>query len=286
MSENNEMLEKKAEDEVSLLDLLAVLIRRRKLIVITTIVAFVLGVLWLFAYPKIVKSASERKVQVIYSGQLEKIAPDLASYLSMDIAGLAERELRNYVNFAKVQKPYYVFTEDNLTERQYNSAIKQLIDQRKFAVSVSRGSSTITISSELYETKVEDYKKFITEYVAYCANNIEKNVAMAMENASSNIDELIERNEASENSSSDLANLLSIRLAIKNYTDTHEQIITVDEDPFEIDIALGRMKKLAIITAAAFFISIFIAFLLNAIENIKKDPEASKLISDAWKAGK
>lgn len=286
MSENNETVEKKAEDEVSLLDLLAVLIRRRKLIVITTIVAFVLGILWLFAYPKIVKSASERKVQVIYSGQLEKIAPDLASYLSMDIAGLAERELRNYVNFAKVQKPYLVFTEDNLTERQYNSAIKQLIDQRKFAVSVNRGSSTITISSEVFETKVEDYKKFITEYVAYCANNIEKNVALAMENASSNIDELIEKNESSENSSSDLANLLSIRLAIKNYTDTHEQIITVDGEPFEIDLALGRMKKLLVITIAAFFISIFIAFLLNTIENIKKDPEASKLISDAWKAGK
>jgi uncharacterized protein involved in exopolysaccharide biosynthesis len=29
-----------------------------------------------------------------------------------------------------------------------------------------------------------------------------------------------------------------------------------------------------IVTFAAFFVSVFLAFLLNALENIKKDPEA------------
>lgn len=41
----------------------------------------------------------------------------------------------------------------------------------------------------------------------------------------------------------------------------------------------SRGKLCIIITFAAFFISIFIAFLLNAISNIKKDPEAMKKLT-------
>ena len=49
---------------------------------------------------------------------------------------------------------------------------------------------------------------------------------------------------------------------------------------------MGRVKKLIITTFAAFFIFVFIAFFKNAIENIKKDPEASGKIKSAWDEGK
>ena len=41
----------------------------------------------------------------------------------------------------------------------------------------------------------------------------------------------------------------------------------------------GRGKLCIIITFAAGFMAVFAAFLLNAIENIKKDPEAMKKLS-------
>ena len=55
---------------------------------------------------------------------------------------------------------------------------------------------------------------------------------------------------------------------------------------FEIPVAQGRVTKLIIVAFAAFFVTIFIAFVLNAVSNIKADPQASKVISDAWRAGK
>ena len=57
-------------------------------------------------------------------------------------------------------------------------------------------------------------------------------------------------------------------------------------EPFVILEPLGRIKKLIIATFAAFFILVFVAFLKNAIYNIKQDPEASGKIKAAWDSGK
>lgn len=45
----------------------------------------------------------------------------------------------------------------------------------------------------------------------------------------------------------------------------------------------SRGKLCIIVTFAGFFLSVFIAFLLNAIENIKKDPEAMRKLKEASK---
>jgi uncharacterized protein involved in exopolysaccharide biosynthesis len=43
----------------------------------------------------------------------------------------------------------------------------------------------------------------------------------------------------------------------------------------------GRGMLCIIVTFAAFFFSVFLAFVLNAIENIKKDPEAMAKLKGA-----
>ena len=45
----------------------------------------------------------------------------------------------------------------------------------------------------------------------------------------------------------------------------------------------SRGKLCIIITFAAFFLSVFLAFALNAVENIKKDPEAMSKLSSSKK---
>lgn len=60
------------------------------------------------------------------------------------------------------------------------------------------------------------------------------------------------------------------------------------ERPSVPDMKSGpsRGKLCIIVTFAAFFVSIFLAFLLNAIENIKKDPEAMAKLSSHKKSKK
>ena len=60
------------------------------------------------------------------------------------------------------------------------------------------------------------------------------------------------------------------------------------ERPSVPDIKSGpsRGKLCIIVTFAAFFFAVFLAFLLNAIENIKNDPEAMKKLKGDEKVSK
>lgn len=78
----------------------------------------------------------------------------------------------------------------------------------------------------------------------------------------------------------------NLAVEIEKYKSTHTNFLELKEAPLVLPEAQGRSKKLIIVCFAAFFVFVFVAFLLNAIENIKADPKASKVISDAWNSGK
>ncbi len=56
--------------------------------------------------------------------------------------------------------------------------------------------------------------------------------------------------------------------------------------PLAVKQQLLSAKKIIIVLFAALFLAVFLAFALNAVENIKQDPDASKKIKDAWIQGK
>lgn len=49
----------------------------------------------------------------------------------------------------------------------------------------------------------------------------------------------------------------------------------------------GRSRGVAFVVScfAAFFVFVFVAFFMNAVANVKKDPDASRLIKTAWEEG-
>ena len=80
--------------------------------------------------------------------------------------------------------------------------------------------------------------------------------------------------------------MLETQSLIRNFKTSYNGFLTSSGEPFILLEPLGRLKKLIIVTFAAFFIFVFIAFLLNAIDNIKEDAEASDKIKTAWDGGK
>ena len=76
-------IEKKenSEDEISLLDLFAVLIRYRKLIVLGTLIVSFLAGLYLFAVPLIFKKANTQKAKVAYTVSVRAIPLSIATKL-------------------------------------------------------------------------------------------------------------------------------------------------------------------------------------------------------------
>ena len=69
---------------------------------------------------------------------------------------------------------------------------------------------------------------------------------------------------------------------------TESPTFQILERPSIPDMKSGpsRGKLCIIVTFAAFFVSVFLAFLLNAIENIKKDPEAMSKLSQGKKTNR
>ena len=70
-----------AEDEISLLDLLAVLIRYRKLIVLGTGIITVLAIIWLFIVPVFFKKLAKQNAKVEYTIAARSIPNSIAEKL-------------------------------------------------------------------------------------------------------------------------------------------------------------------------------------------------------------
>ena len=98
--------------------------------------------------------------------------------------------------------------------------------------------------------------------------------------------EKIEKSTAQVNDLSTIQNLRDLLKDIEMYKEKNINIFELEKEPFVLSIAQGRLKKLIIVVFAAFFLLVFLAFARNAVLNIKADPEASKIISDAWNSGK
>ena len=75
---------------------------------------------------------------------------------------------------------------------------------------------------------------------------------------------------------------LQMNQDLAKFFSNHKNFAEIKDEPFVISDAQGRSKQVIIATFAALFIFIFLAFLINAGKNVKKDPVASKTLADAW----
>ena len=85
---------------------------------------------------------------------------------------------------------------------------------------------------------------------------------------------------------SSLQSLQELATDINEFMETFGNFLNLRGEPFVVPEGRGRVKNLIIVFFASFFVFVFVAFLKNAIANIKADPVSNKLISDAWNAGK
>lgn len=289
------------EEEISLIDLFAVLLRFRKMIILGTfIVTFIAG-LYLFVLPKFVPFFSNKNVNVTYTVEL-KTFPRTISIglsglgLSYDFAGNLFYAFKNYPSIAKeYKKNPFMGPDFPKDSREYNYFIKDLISTKKIKASSNIGT-TYSLIFEVPEEGLETLNRFVKDYL----DNLNRGVT---DKTSESIDELEKKTresfkEISSSSSSSSSSAISFGDAateqalretlqdIENLKKKPVVFYTLDEDPFILNVAQGRTKKLVIVCFASFFIFIFLAFAKNAVANIKQDPEASKTIKNAWNSGK
>lgn len=340
-SENNENLDpqtlgnnQNADDEISLLDLVAVLLHYKWMIVIVTVLAMVGSVI--FAIVSIKMSPEKSPLPNKFTPQAHMLIKEdsssagISSSLS-SLAGLAGVSLGGGGSSSHSSLATYLSTSNEYLDavaNKFNLAERYKIE--KFPVSSTRKALKKTLTSDYDEDSgvftiaftdidpafAKDVVNFAVDWMqnrfdelGLDTNSIEK------KNLETNIDttykEILKLEKQAQNLGASLNNGVSIwgapnvsietariQMELNAQQKVYEQLKTQyellkvkmqSEQPvFQIlerpeipDMKSGpsRGKLCIIVTFAAIFVSIFMAFALNAWYNIKNDPEAQKKLN-------
>ena len=284
------------EEEISLIDLFAVILRYRKLIVIGTVMITFLAGLYLFVLPMVVPSSSKKVSTVTYSIDVNRLPLTVERQLPNPvgganlISGLFMSNVNNMPFFASVYKDHMIFSANDTmpeSEADFNLMVQKILKEKKVVMRVGPLGATIEIDVEVPDANIDKVGPFISDLVMRSNADLSRYMLPQLEELRKTTSETItimeQQTSMMGNSTQDLQRVLS---ELDAYLASLQAFVWFDGAPFIVAVAQGRMTQLIIVAFAAFFITVFIAFILNAVNNIKTDPQARKVISDAWKAGK
>lgn len=280
------------DEEISLLDLLAVMVRYRKLIVLGTLIVTVLAGVWFFVVPSVLPELSNETADVTYTvntvafplGVSEKL-PDK----KITPVYLASNQMQRLSFLVSEFKNYSVFNDGKMTDYQFNSAVQQLVSRKDFSVETFEIGTSFDVKMNIELAKLDEATEMMQAMVSDIDADIQAYYIPVLESMKKTVETSIEKAKGFASGSSDMAAVQAsqeLYVELENFLSSFTGFLSLESNPFVIPAAKGRAKKLIIAFIAALFVFICAAFCKNAVENVKKDPEASKLIADAWKAGK
>lgn len=290
--ENNQNL----DEEISLIDLFAVLLRYRKLIIIGTLVVTFLAGLYLFVLPKLLPDMDKKTSVVVYDIAVNRLPLTVESQLPNAtgnanlVLGLAMLNIRDLPFFKSVYQDFMVFSLSDTkptTEVEINRIVQDSFEDKKVVTKQGALGAALKLELTVPDANIEKTESFVQKLVDETNERIKAYLFPLLDNLKKTTAETITAMESQTasmmNSTQDLNKVL---LDLDTYMADFGNFVVLESAPFIVPVAQGRMTKLVIVSFAAFFVTVFLAFVLNAIRNIKADPQASKVLSEAWKAGK
>ena len=296
MNENEKNPSLTEDEEISLIDLFAVLIKHRILIVAGTIAAFILAVLYLFALPKLDKDNSNRNVTMEYRISVTQLPVALEQEISTQknlgvVKSMAESQFLDIISVVEEIKNVNPFTTEKSSKLEgykYNSFVKGLMKEKKYEAKAATVRNEIVLTITVPESNIDLANRFVQNLTSKNNKELEDfffpTIEAFKKSRKNAYDSLTASGETA--GKSDIQTVLLMINQIDEFYANYSGFLNCSTEPFIIPEPLGRVKKTIIVTFAAFFILVFVAFVLNAVDNIKQDPEASEKIKSAWDGGK
>lgn len=280
--------------EISFIDLLAVLIRYRVLIILGTLTFTGVAVLYTTILPKFFPSMNTRSIAVTYTLETRELPSDVQRILSNSQASitlLTMSRLQNQSFFAEQYKKLFK-DKKNIPkdDYEYNIMIQQY-QKNNYSVSEGEIPGTLFVTFTIPDT--EEYKEKVSSFMEDSIDLINselKSTIVPQINAMLTLLKEIELKEIDmkENTNQernmstylqDQRNMLQLEYVVKNY----DSFVDADDIPYIVPLQQdSKLFTIIIVAFASFFLFVFIAFTLNAVKNIKQNPQARQTISDAW----
>lgn len=275
--------------EISFIDLLAVLIRYRVLIILGTLIFTGVAVLYTTILPKFFPSMNTRSIAVTYTLETRELPSDVQRILSNSQASitlLTMSRLQNQSFFAEQYKKLFEDKENiPKDDYKYNIMIQQY---QKNNYSVSKGEIPGTLFVTFTIPDTEEYREKVFSFMEDSIDLINselKSTIMPQINAMLTLLKEIDMKENTNQERNmstylqDQKNMLQLEYVVKNY----DSFVEADDIPYIVPLQQdSKLFTIIIVAFASFFLFVFIAFTLNAVKNIKQNPQARQTISDAW----
>lgn len=275
--------------EISFIDLLAVLIRYRVLIILGTLIFTGVAVLYTIILPKFFPSMNTRSIAVTYTLETRELPSDVQRILSNSQASitlLTMSRLQNQSFFAEQYKKLFE-DEDSIPEDDYEyNALIQEYQKKNYSVSKGEIPGTLFVTFTIPDT--EEYREKVSSFMEDSISIIDnelKSTIMPQINAMLTLLKEIDMKENTNQERNmstylqDQKNMLQLEYVVKNY----DFFVEADDIPYIAPLQQdSKLFTIIIVAFASFFLFVFIAFTLNAVKNIKQNPQARQTISDAW----
>ena len=289
MSEINTNKESQ-EDEISLLDLFAVLIRYRKLIVFGTLIVSFLAGLYLFVLPMFFKKTNSQTAVVTYAVDVRNVPVSIAEKLpnneKITPLYLATYNSERLPFLVDQIKAHNIFTDAEMSNYEFNSFVQSLIKEKTIQIEKSPLGNAYDIKIKVGIDRIDEATALARSMVRDTEQSVDDYYLPLIETIGKNTKNSLEKSAYGSSESGSAQTLQELSVEIDEFIQSFSGFLSLRDEPFVVPKGRGRVKKFVIVFFAAFFIFVFIAFCRNAIANIKADPQSNKLISDAWKAGK
>ncbi len=250
----------KPSEDLSLVDILAVLLRFRHLIVIGTAVCSLLAGVCFFIIPKIngrADSASEQKtVCAIYTITALRHPEDGASmrWYDFDFSKVLTDAFSNQSQLAEEYKafPFLGTPYDASNVREYNNFIHKLVSDNVVRINTRADWSreyrnTFSLSVSLQEENLALLDDFIRDYITKVSDSLSDSLCLP-----------------------------------SSYS-----FFTVSETPFVYDameqpsFSMSK-KKFILVVMLIFILFVILAFSIDAVQNLKKDESAVAVLREAF----
>lgn len=275
--------------EISFIDLLAVLIRYRVLIILGTLIFTGVAVLYTVILPTFFPSLNTRSIAVTYTLETRELPSDVQRILSNSQASITLLTMSRLQNQSFFAEQYKKLFEDKKNipkdDYEYNIMIQQY---QKNNYSVSKGEIPGTLFVTFTIPDTEEYREKVFSFMEDSIDLINselKSTIMPQINAMLTLLKEIDMKENTNQERNmstylqDQKNMLQLEYVVKNY----DSFVEADDIPYIVPSQQdSKLFTIIIVAFASFFLFVFIAFTLNAVKNIKQNPQARQTISDAW----
>ena len=301
------------DDEISLVDLLAVLIRFRRLIIGGTLAVTVIAAAALYGLPAMgiwdprgIEYTAEAKLVVA------QIPSDLQRYLNFDTAAAMQNLLRDPRLVGAVYAQIEEDPDPTRSRERYLAIVRDTVIREQLRMGWDGGSRTLTVSYtnshrdaalRFVELLVEAVSEAMLPQVRQQAQRAEILIGNAFTTTrmtlSSMVAQAVERQETAREFSlervaafldsnaesaivafADVAVLLE---RLETFTTDSANLFTAFEAPVVYETAKGRRATSLVISAVtAFFFFVFAAFVLQYARNVAADKEEVEKLRAAW----